>query len=107
MIKLSGCQCPGAFIETQGPAPSTLRVEPAGKQEYQMDDQVVRNPNYFTLSHSFLKHVDAGTKCNKESPAGSSAHVVIVGGAHSESSNASRSPSGTPSPAGFSSLTVG
>ncbi|EGO55570.1 hypothetical protein NEUTE1DRAFT_102980 [Neurospora tetrasperma FGSC 2508] len=92
MIKLSGCQCPGAFIETQGPAPSTLRVEPAGKQEYQMDNQV---------------HVDAGTKCNKESPAGSSAHVVIVGGAHSESSNASRSPSGTPSPAGFSSLTVG
>ncbi|KAL0467786.1 hypothetical protein QR685DRAFT_447298 [Neurospora intermedia] len=103
MIKLSGCQCPGAFIETQGPAPSTLRVEPAGKQEYQMDDQMVRS----RAPTSVLEHVDAGTKCNKESPAGSSAHVVIVGGAHSESSNASRSPSGTPSPAGFSSLTVG
>ncbi|KAK3348081.1 hypothetical protein B0H65DRAFT_422364 [Neurospora tetraspora] len=99
--------CPGVIIESQGPALSTLRALPLGRSVLQVNHENGRGPNYFTASHSFSSGAMlTPNKVRQGVPSGSSDHVVIVGGAHSESSNASRRP-GTPSPAGFSSLTVG
>ncbi|KAK3951567.1 hypothetical protein QBC32DRAFT_214725, partial [Pseudoneurospora amorphoporcata] len=45
-------------------------------------------------------------KVRQGAPSGSSAHVVMVGGAHSDRQTHQGPETGTPSPAGFNSLTV-